>query len=211
MLPSRAHQGDAIDSVRLLTTDKVSSTRTSCPREQRRTSCLTGLDTALKDTMFSSASNMEAQISYRSPTAALGCRYSRLESSKQIPVLHTTHLRSTEPVSANNRASSTTPYHHIPKLDQPTIHHRFLQAVNTIQPNPKKHQPPNQPPTMSNTMPGSYDPTSCATEPLSRRHHYLLPVSTVSHATQSNPRQMTNGADVLCAGEPNFVWCSGGV
>jgi len=57
--------------------------------------------------MFHSAPGIAARTSFRSPTASLAGRYNRLEATKQVFLLHPNHHKSTEPVSAHNRPSST--------------------------------------------------------------------------------------------------------
>lgn len=130
-----------------------------------------------------------------------------------------THLKSTEPVSAQNHISSTIYHHQILKINKPSQpthrHHKSIRPVHPTKPNEMPTTNPHQPcppqcqePT---TQPSAQ--TSCATETLSRRrqHLLLLLLPTASHATRSNAFRLMNGAGALCAGEPNSAWSWGGV
>lgn len=224
MLPSRAHQGDAIDSVRLPTTDKVSGIRTRTPQEQRSTSRLVDFDTSSRRHDVPLAPNMEAQTLHRSPTVALAGRYSLLGTTKKIPILYSTHQKSTEPVSAKHQISSTSQHHNILKNQRalptnPPFVNTSLPINQSTHPTTlgkPKQRPTQQCPTTQcqEPMTKPSTQTSCATETLSQQHqHLLLPLllPTAPRATQSNLYQTMNGAGVLCAGEPNSAWCSDGV
>jgi len=109
--------------------------------------------------VFRAASNMETQTPYRSPTAALAGRYSRLDGGydEVFFLLHPIHFKPTEPVSAQHQIPSkekenTTASFGINKPFH-QIHHpsTLLQQATT---NPTTTHNP----TMTNTMPGAYDP-----------------------------------------------------
>jgi hypothetical protein len=108
--------------------------------------------------MFHSASDMAAQTLYRSPTAALDGRYSRLEATKQclsFPVQLTSNQqsRSLRKITYHRQSTTTKSSKSTSPPNQPTV--IINQSAQSTRPNPTKCLPP----TMSSTMPGTYDPT----------------------------------------------------
>lgn len=95
--------------------------------------------------MFHSASDMAAQTLYRSPTAALDGRYSRLEATKQclsFPVQLTSNQqsRSLRKITYHRQSTTTKSSKSTSPPNQPTV--IINQSAQSTRPNPTKCLPP---------------------------------------------------------------------